>query len=182
MKSDVIIIDNRERGFFDAVEETNRIAEFCGQSAKDRIQLHMITEEMLSLVRSVTGEIEASFWLEYQDNVFELHMTTRTVMDKEKRYLLISSSTTRKNEAANSFLGRLRDELERAMASDVVTEYVEAPDNVQKDSFNWYENDPEWDRYELSILRNLADNIRIFIRGQQVHMIIRKKFTSPRSN
>ena len=72
--------------------------------------------------------------------------------------------------------------MERAMASDVVTEYVEAPDNVQKDSFSWYENDPEWDRYELSILRNLADNIRIFIRGQQVHMIIRKKFTSPRSN
>ena len=36
--------------------------------------------------------------------------------------------------------------------------------------------DPEWDRYEQSILHRLADNVKIDIRGQLVHMTVSKRF------
>ena len=36
--------------------------------------------------------------------------------------------------------------------------------------------DQVWDGYECSVLRQLADNIKIFIRGKEVHMIVAKQF------
>lgn len=176
MKSDVIVIDNQGNGFADAVQETRKTAEFRGLSHKEAVQLQLMTEEMLSLARSVTGEMKASFWLENEQNSFELHMTTKTVMDKEKRYQLISSSTSRKNEAAGSFLGKLRDALEQAMAAEVDHTYDELPDEIRKDLPGQYVEDSEWDRYEQSILRRLADDIKIAIRGGQVHLTVSKRF------
>ena len=176
MKSDVILIDNQGNGFADAVEETKRAAEFRGLEPKQAIQLQLLTEEMLSMARSVTGEMKASFWLESDVKAFDLHMTTKTVMDKEKRYMLISSATSRKNEAANSFLGRLRDAFEQAMAAEVDHTYYELPQELSADVPNHYTDDQEWDRYERSILRRLADNIKIDIRGGLVHMAVSKRF------
>ncbi len=85
MKSDVILIDNQGKGFDDAVQQTKKVAEFRGISPKDATRLQLMTEEMLSMARSVTGEMVASFWIESEDTAFELHMTTKTIMDREKR-------------------------------------------------------------------------------------------------
>ena len=131
---------------------------------------------MLSMARSITGERRASFWIESEGKNFELHMTTNTVMDKEKRSLLISSSTSNKNEAAHSFLGKLRDAFENAMTSDVERVYFELPEKLRNDVGMYSVEDPEWDGYERSVLRRLVDNIKIFIRGKEVHMIVIKQF------
>ena len=61
MRSDIIQIDNRGGGFEDAVNETRKAAEYSDIDAKQSVQLQLITEEMLSLARSVTGEMQASF-------------------------------------------------------------------------------------------------------------------------
>ena len=92
MKTGVILIDNTGNGFENAVAETRKAAEYEQLSGKNVLQLELITEEMLSLVRSVTGEMKASFWIEAEDGQFDLHLNTKTVMDKEKRYQLISSA------------------------------------------------------------------------------------------
>ncbi len=176
MKSDIIIIDNQGNGFRDAVAETKRIAGFLKLTDKESLQLQLCAEEMLSLARSVTGEMEASFWLENEGKKIDLNMTTKTVMDKEKRYNLISSSTSQKNEAANSFLGRLRDAFEEAMASDVEHTYYELPAEVASDVAYWHPETDEWDGYEQSVLRKLADDIKIYIRGGLVRMTVSKSF------
>ena len=176
MKSDVIHIDNQGNGFANAVEETRRAAEFRGLEPKQALQLQLMAEEMLSMARSVTGELKASFWMESEGNAFDLYMTTKTVMDKEKRYLLISSATSRKNEAAKSFLGRLRDAFEQAMAAEVDHTYFDLPQELSHDVPVNYVEDPEWDRYEQSILRRLADNVKIDIRGGLVTMTVSKRF------
>ena len=115
MKSDVIKINNGGKGFENAVAETKKVAVYRELRGKDVLHLELMTEEMLSLVRSVTGEMQASFWIEAEGARFDLHLTTRTVMDKEKRDQLISSATSRKNEAARTFLGYLRNAFEEAM-------------------------------------------------------------------
>ena len=177
MKSDIILIDNLGNGFDQAVEETRRVAQFRGLNHKNSLRLQLCTEEMLSMARSVTGEMQASFWLESEENIIELHMTTNTVMDKMKRSLLISSATSRKNEAANSFLGKLRDAFEKAMVADAETTYFELPPELQADLVGRVIDDPEWDRYERSVLFRLADNVKIDIRGGLVHMTVVKAFS-----
>ena len=93
MKTDIISIDNRGNGFQDALEQTEKAAAFRGLNPKETLKLRLCTEEMLSLAHSVTGDMAASFWLESEAKRFELHLSTKTVMDREKRENLIASST-----------------------------------------------------------------------------------------
>ena len=176
MKSDIILIDNQGNGFADALEETKKVASYTGLEPKKTTRLQLMTEEMLSLARSVTGEMQASFWLESEESRFDLHMATKTVMDKEKRYLLLSAASSRKNEAAKGFLGKLRDKLEEAMASEADHSEQEIPAYIASDVANYAIEDPEWDGYERSVLRRLADTIKIAIRGGQVEIIVSKNF------
>ena len=176
MKSDIIHIDNQGVGFEAALAQTGKVARFRELGEKEALRLRICAEEMLGLARSVTGEMEADFWLESEGSRFDLHMSTKTLMDKEKRRLLLSAASSRKNEAANSFLGKLRDAFEEAMLADADHSLNELPDEVAKDVYCYYLDDPEWDRYEQSILRKLADEIKISIRGNTVDMTVTKRF------
>jgi hypothetical protein len=176
MKSNVVMIDNAGNGFENAVTETRKVAEYEQLTGKNVLHLELITEEMLSLVRSVTGEMQASFWIETEGRQFDLHLTTKTVMDKEKRYLLISSASSRKNEAARTFLGYLRNAFEEAMTAEVDHPSNDIPMDVLNDLPNHPIEDPEWDGYERSVLRNIADNVKIAIRGGVVDMTVNKVF------
>ncbi|MBR2606052.1 MAG: hypothetical protein IKE11_10325 [Clostridia bacterium] len=142
-------------------------------SRKEALRLRICAEEMLSLARSVTGELQARFWLESEGKKFDLHLSTKTVMDREKRENLIASATSRRNEAANSFLGKLRDAFEAAMVSE---QDNSIPEDVLDDLANHPIEIPEWDEYEQSILRNAADTVKIAIRGGFVDMTVSKSF------
>ncbi len=174
MKFNTISIDNRGKGFNEAVEETKKVAKSNGLNDRQTLQLQLCTEELLSMARSITGEMEACFWLDNDGDKYDLNMSTETVMDKEKRDLLIEASTSRKNEAASTFLGMLRDIIEEAMVAEPDKEIYELPDDIAADVTGRYIEDPEWDRYEQSILRKLADDIKISIQGSAVMMTVTK--------
>ena len=172
MKSKVITIDNQENGFSEAVKEARKVADYNEMSPKDSIRLQLCTEEVLSLVRIVTGEIKASFWIEFDGSQYELHVSTKTAMDMEKRNQLLSVSSSRKNEAAKSFLGMLRDIFEETMVVEV--KQSSAPQDASADHVIVCD-DPEWDGYEQSTLKKLADVIKVSIRGEAVELIVSKK-------
>ena len=173
MESDIIQIDNLGNGFEQAVEETKRVAQFRGLDHKKSLRLQLCTEEMLSMAHTVTGEMQASFWVESAGKQFDMHLSTKTVMDREKRENLLASATSRKNEAATTFLGKLRDAFEQAMLSDVT---YSIPEDALDDLANHPIEIPEWDEYEQSILRKVADEVKIAIRGDMVDMTITKKY------
>ena len=172
MKTDIVLIDNLCNGFKDAVKQTEKAAQFRDLEESASLQLQLITEEMLSLVRSITGEVQASFWVESDARKFTLNMSTKTVMDKEKRRLLIDSTSEGKNAAATSFLTRLRDAFEEAMASDPDLQQYNLPADIEADLAGRDFENPEWDRYEQSVLFRLADNVSIAIRGGYVNMTV----------
>ena len=177
MKSEVITIDNRENGFSDAVKEARKVAVYTELNAKDSLHLELCTEEVLSLVRSITSEIKASFWIETDGPQYDLHVSTKTTMDIEKRNQLLSVATSRKNEAAKSFLGMLRNMVEEAMVAE-----AKQGDGIPSDALDDLANhvimctDAEWDRYEHSTLKKLADVIKVSIRGGAVDLTVSKKF------
>jgi hypothetical protein len=173
MKSDIIKIDNMENGFRDALLQTTKSAQFRDLTHRQTLQLRLCAEEMLSLARSVTGEMQATFWVESEGKQFDLHLSTKTVMDKEKRENLIASATSRKNEAASTFLGKLRDAFEQAMAMEV--DYS-IPDDALDDLANHPIVVPEWDEFEQSILREVADQVKISVIGDMVDMTITKSY------
>ena len=173
MRSDIINIDNCGNGYQDALDQTAKAAQFRDLSRKEALRLRICAEEMLSLARSVTGELQARFWLESEGKKFDLHLSTMTVMDREKRENRIASATSRRNEAANSFLGKLRDAFEAAMVSE---QDNSIPEDVLDDLANHPIEIPEWDEYEQSILRNAADTVKIAIRGGFVDMTVSKSF------
>jgi len=177
MKSNMINIDNQGNGFGKAIEEARKVAEYETLVHKDSLHLQLCAEEMLSLVRSVTGELKASFWIESEGKTFCLHVSTETILDSEKRAQLLASSTSGKNEAAKSFLGRLRDLFEQALAA-APDHSSDLPDDVLDDLANHTIEctDPEWDEYEQSTLKQLANTIKIGIRGGTVDMTVITSF------
>ena len=173
MKTDIIKISNSGSGFQSAIEQTLKASQYRGLGHKEEMQLRLCTEEMLSLVRSVTGGLQADFWVESEEKSFSLHLSAKTVMDREKRENLIASATSRKNEAASSFLGKLRDTFESALVSEADNRI---PDEALDDLANHVIEIPEWDEYEQSILRSVADDVKIGIRGGVVDMTVSKHF------
>lgn len=175
MKSNIIPINHMGNGFDKAMKETRKVCVYQELDGKNALQLQLCTEEMLSLVRSITGGVEASFWIESENSLFELHLTAKAILDKEKRASLISSSSTRKNEAANSFLGKVRDAFETALAADV-DQSSQIPEDVLPDLPNHPIESLEWDGYERSVLKKVSDQVKVGIRGDKVELTVLKKF------
>ena len=62
------------------------------------------------------------------------------------------------------------------MTADADMTCYELPNDVAADVSNRLIEDLEWDGYEKSVLRGLADDVRIAIRGGLVDMTVSKKF------
>ncbi len=176
MKSDEISINSQGNGAEEAVRETKRMAEFQGLNPQDSLRLQLITEEMLSLVMSITGETKAIFWVEEDGGKFDLHMITQTHMDRNKKDMLLASSTSRENEAARSFLGYLRDTIENATLSEGDYSSNDVPPTG--DVYLSFGEDESDSLYEQSVLRCLADNVSISIRGKTVEMTVTQNFSA----
>ena len=152
----------------------------------------------MGIIRSITGETEGEFWIEDNDDVFQLHLRVNTTMDSEKRERLLSTSTSGKNESARGLMGRLRNFFDVEADADVAASAGPLFSAMYSDSstgsaldYEWSllryqeqlnsrgENDPiareAWDELEKSVVAHVADDIKISIRGRTVEMTIVKK-------
>lgn len=114
MKTDIIDIDNQGVGFQDALEHTAKAARFRALNERDSLRLRLLTEEMLGMLKEITGEAEAKFWVESNGKRFELHLLAQPIVTGRMREELLSVSSTGKNAAAAGVMGKLRDIFERA--------------------------------------------------------------------
>lgn len=176
MKSDVILIDNAGHGFTEAMKQVEKVSDYNALDHKAQLHLRLLAEEMLSLARSITGEMNASFWIENKGNAYELHMTVKTVMDAEKRYLFIESSSSRTNEASKTILGVIREAVELMLTPAVMNSVPVSFDLSEAISSGVYREQNLWDGYERSILLKIADNVKVAIRGDVVDVTVIKSF------
>jgi hypothetical protein len=181
-----------------ALKQAEFVAGYKGLSPKSALHLRLLTEEMMGTVRSITGETEGDFWIEDNDDVYQLHFRVDTTMDSEKRERLLSASSSGKNESARGFMGRLRNFFDLGADADVAacvgplyTGIYAESSSVAALDYEWsmlryeqrltsrMETDPaakqEWDELEKSVVARLADEVKISIRGRTVEMIILKK-------
>ena len=201
MKSDVIHITNDGVGVAEAVKQTELVAAFKSLEKKDSLHLLLLTEEMMGMMKALTGEKEADFWIDDEDNNFRLHLKAETSMNTEMRNKLLSASTSGDNIAAKGVMGKIRDLFNRLVEpteAPMSDEYASgwAPSNmstaeaaaVAKNfssasasvwSLNRYKasqaQGEKWDELEKSIIANIADEVEIGITEGTVEMIVYKK-------
>lgn len=194
MKTDVISVSTSGKQVGTALAQADKVASYGGLSPKNALHLRLLTEELLGMMCSITGEKEGRFWIENEGQDYQLHLVMSVRMNPEKREQLLAASTTGKNEAARGLMGRLRDFFERDWDTAAPPlYYAEMPGEFtgtmldwewsmtayQKEVSKWAVNDEKaremWDELEKSVVTHVADEIKVAIRGEQVEMIIYKK-------
>ena len=198
MKSDVIKVNSKGAAIESALNQVDAVAAYKKLSPKGSIQLHLLTEELIGMISSVTGETQCEYWIEEEDGVYQLHLRVLTRMSSLKRDKLLSASTSGKNDAARGFFGRLRDLFDRDADSDVVAftplmaeGFYDSGSAAAQDlewsmaryrdevgihrQLNEIEAIDAWDELEKSVVAHVADEVKVFIRGDEVEMVIYKK-------
>ena len=187
MKSDVIHVTSKGAGIEEALLQAEKVAAYNSLNQKDSIHLRLFAEEIMGMMTGLTGEQDADFWIESDENCCHLHLLATTAMNSEKREKLLAASTSGKNDV-RGFMGKLRAAFESAVDS-LGSGYAEAIDSglVESGSRGFSEwslvqykanvkNGEEWDELEHSVVAKLADELRIRITGSKVEMIIDKNF------
>ncbi len=118
MKSDVIRVMNTGEGIETALSAASATALYRGLGHKEALHLRLLAEETLGMMRQITKENEADFWIDSKGREFELHLVAHPAVTGSMRRELLSVSTSGKNEAAKGFTGKLRDIFERALTPE----------------------------------------------------------------
>ena len=199
MKTDVIMVSSKGVRMEAALIQADNVAIYKEMSPKNALHLRLLTEEMMGLMRSITGDVTGNFWIEDKDGVYELHLRTEKWLTSEKREKLLAASTTGKNESAKGLMGRLRNFFEVGADEDVIAytnplvlpgmyEQTSAPTMDWEWSMVQYEEalaacKPEReeivrearDELEKSVVAHVADDVKVGIKGRTVEMTIIKK-------
>ena len=200
MKTDVIVVSSKGSQMETALNQVDKVAAYKGLSPKDALHLRLLAEEMMAMMRSITGETQGKFWIEDADGTYELHLQEATRMTSVKREKLLSTATSGKNESARTFMGKLRDFFERGADEDIAAhtspllmpgmyEHSSTPTLDWEWSMTQYERAlssavdrkdenalKAWDELEKSVVAHVADDVKVSIRNQVVEMTIIKKF------
>ncbi|MBR3306396.1 MAG: hypothetical protein IKI75_03955 [Lachnospiraceae bacterium] len=201
MVTDTIMVYSSGSGMSEAMDTAERFGLYHKLSSNDSNVMRLLTEELLGMVKGITGNFEGEFWLESDENEYRIHLKADTYMDKEKKKELMSLSASGKNETSVGFwkmLGKavgnllLGSEDDDAMAAGPVfyggmgsrdvdalstMEYEWSLINYRKEMAENEEEDAEnWDELEKSVVMKLADDVRVGIRGDIAELTIVKKF------
>ena len=198
MKSDIVYVFSRMNQTETVLRQVEKVIVYKELSPKQALHLRLLAEEMMGMMRSITGDMTGRFWIEDQDQEYQLHLQVNTNMDSEKREKLLSASTSGRNESARGLMGRLRDFFDRGADSDVaaftgplmlngMSEDSSTPILDYEWSLNWYikayrecqeptkEQREAWDELEKSVVARVADDVKVSIKGRTVEMVILKK-------
>ena len=199
MKTDIISVSSSGRQMETALRQVEKVSAYKELGHKQALHLRLLAEEMMGMMRSITGEKEGEFWIEDEDGVYRLHLRVTTPMNSDKREKLLSVSSTGKNESAKGLMGRLRDFFDQSVDDDVasITSPLVMPDMFEQTSmtsldWEWSmikyvdvlsakvkEDDPAakeaWDELEKSVVAHVADDVKVSIKGRTVEMTIIKK-------
>ena len=204
MITEKITIHNNGDGMDDALNLTQHVADSLSLGRKETFHLRLLAEEMLGVVRAITADFNASFWLEENGRVCKLHLEAKSTLDYQKRRELLSVSTSGKNIANVGFMDKIRTLIEAGLQGiddsfKLQSQYgvgmfnygaVNIMDSAMADAlYSWSmqkykseidavrsEESEAWDELEKSIIANIADEVSVGVTKDSVELIVQKKF------
>ena len=200
-----IMITTRGEGMEEALAATEKLGADCGLQHKENLRLRLLAEELVGLMRGITGNVEACYQAKEEKRCFSLSLIADVTLDQEMRKQLLAASTSGKNSAARGFMGKLREMVAIVLLpknqdttaalnlslglismgspmgyiSGIETYSWSMSNYVSSLKGNLGQTDEAreaWDEMEKSIVANLADEVTVNIVGSRVEIIITKKF------
>lgn len=199
MKSEKVNINSAGEGMKYALLITEGIGTDYGLDKKQVLQIRLLAEELLGMIRSLAGEVEASYWLENAEKRFDLHLKAEVPLTEDMRKQFLSISSTGENAAAKSFMGKIREMIATAIFATQVSDseifsglsmgltsmasptamgagsgtYLWSLDKYKEEA---KKDEEAWDELEKSIVAKLADEVSVKIVGANVEIIVSKEF------
>ena len=186
MKTDVITISSEGNNMEAVLKQIDKITAYKELSPKNAISLRLLTEEMMAMMRAITGKVNGEFWVEDQDDIYELHLLVRSLVDDDMRKQLLAASSTGKNEAARGFMGKIRSFFEPCSSVPMFSGGIGGGTPQMHGAYTWSMEDyrdqlrqyremndkgkEAWDELEKSVVANVADDVKVSIHGRTVEM------------
>ncbi len=193
MKSDVIVISSEGNNMDAVLAQVDKVCAYKQLSAKNSMHLRLLAEETMAMMRAIAGSVNGEFWVEDQGGVYEMHLLVKTLIDETIRSQLLAASSSGKNEATRSFMGKIRSFFEPSNGAPLFTVgfaggaapqmyggYTWSMEDY-RDQLRQYQemqekaNQEAWDEMEKSVVAQIADDVKVSIRGRTVEMTIIKK-------
>jgi hypothetical protein len=198
-KSDQLYIDSTEEKASAAIAVVDEFLSLQNLDRKKAIHLRLLAEEAVGMVKAMTGDFEALFWMEQEDGEYKVKITVKTDMDREKKEELLSLSTSGDNTAAKGIMGKIREIIENSlldldsalrqqsqyggnngytyvgmgMLEDAPVWSLNSYREALEDKSDKDDTDGEaWDELERSIVASLAKDVTIGIKNNLVDMTI----------
>lgn len=180
------------------LDEVSKLAAYNSLDKKKASHLRLLAEELICMLPEILSFSEGEFWVENDGSFFELHTLIKpnTALTWDKREKVLNVSSSGKNAAAKGILNKILLTVEWMLIdSDNLTE------NLTSNMYNFYDmgranipafagnswsldayrkqaegkNDEDWDELEKSIIANVADDVIVGMKSNQVDIIVRKK-------
>ena len=194
MKSNICVLKKGGLGLENILLEVEKVTEYNGMQKKEALRLRLLAEELVGMLPELVKNFEGRFWLQNDENRYELHTELSVEnLSREAKEALLTVSANKRNAAASSFMGKLRDVVENMILfsdmpndPDCLCDYdtldvhymyawtLEYYINQQKERLP--DNSEKWDELEKSIVAKLADDVIVGVRGKKVEIIIKKEF------
>ena len=191
MKSNVITISKDLDNLNKILFETKKTAVYADLDEKQTLRTQLIAEELIGMLKELSGDFEGEFWVEQENCAFEFvtQIKINENMDKQTKRKFIDISSDKKNAAAKTIMGKIRDVVENMLypenaeySSNFIAYQLETAVLLDdqwtlaryKDSQK--DNEEPWDELEKSIIANIADDVSVAVKGKNVEIVITKNF------
>ncbi len=186
-----------------AMNEAESFVASLRLNEKTALRMRLLTEEIIEMVKSMAGVFDGLFWLEAGGGECRVRIEGKAEMDVGKEKTLVSASSTGRNDSVKGFTAKIANFIRHhkeylgyladpGMAFDGDYLYIGAmdfgPDMAETvwslqgyrsylaDSENGSEQvEEDRDELEKSIVGNLADDVRIGVRGDDISITVIKK-------
>lgn len=199
VKTRKIVVRSNGKGMAEALDEAEAFSRAMGFDAHSSLRARLLAEETMGMVRAIVEDFEADFWLESTELCsYELHLFAVADMDYKKKQDLIAASTSQRNEASVGIMGKIKDFIEGSLFymgngtsmtekgprivgcvtfAEIQTWSVQQYRNyLEQEKDDGEDVDALLDELEKSIVANIADDVRVSVRENNIEMVIRKNF------
>lgn len=143
---------------------------------KNATRFSLLVEEALRLAKSITKDESAvEIWFEGNSRVSHICLQLESDIDPNKQEQFISISSNKENSADKTFFDELRNFFIKPATATWSLSNYEAELLLKRANDKYAQE--SWDNLERSVLANLADDIQVGVKHNNVLMVITKDFT-----
>ena len=110
--SSQIFVSSDEESLKKAYARVDGVVDEVKLSGKNALRVKLLLEETIGMVEEMTGDFSALLWLEQYKGECALKLVGNTKIDADKKYDILSLSTTGENALVHGFMGKLKDMIE----------------------------------------------------------------------